>query len=284
MKKIIKELLFFFRDVICFLPSLYYCVFIQRFRNEIKHRNIQKPLFIVGNGPSATKGIEEIKNNRNKYHICTVNFSILTKDFFKIKPELHVFVDPYFFSHFNDDKLKRVLEEIKKIDWNISILVPFIKNNKFYEILKENKNIKPLRFCYSSWDTKSIFAKKIRLQLFEKNFITPKLQNVIVACIFNSIHLGYSDIKLYGVEHSWLNDIFVNEDNQVCLLDRHYYGNQSRPWKKNDTETFKMHEILSTLSYTFEAYWEIREFAQDKNVHIVNMTKNSFIDAFERGE
>lgn len=283
MKRIVKELIFFIWDMLQFIGPLHYLFFVQKFRKELKSSGDKKKLFIVGNGPSAIDAFEKAKEQRSNVHLCTVNFAISNNVFFDLKPELHFFADPFFLSHVEDDKVKKILDTIKKINWNMSILIPYSANNDFYKLLKANKNISVFRFSSQLWETKGLIAKKIKMKLWNQGWLAPRLQNVIVACIFYAIHLGYTNMELYGVEHSWLNDISVNEKNQVCLIDRHFYGEKKIPWEKNDKDIFKMHEILNTLSFTFKAYWDLNEFAMKKNVHIKNMTKNSFIDAFDRG-
>ena len=284
MKKIVKELYLFIFDLINLIRPMWRLITIQKFKKEIYESKYQKDLYIIGNGPSAKEFLQHPPENRDKINICTVNFSITTDNFFDIKPEIHCFADPDFFNKTDDERIQKVIDIIeKKINWDLTIIIPFSKNKTFYKHCLNNKHIRILRFAGESWQAQSNFAKKIRLYFYNKGWFTPKLQNVIVACIFNAILLGYKKLFLLGVEHSWLNEIFVNQQNQVCLLDKHFYGNNSILWKKNDTETYKVHEILKTLSYTFEAYWELKYFSEKRNVHIINKTKDSFIDAFERG-
>ena len=50
----------------------------------------------------------------------------------------------------------------------------------------------------------------------------PFSQNVLVAAIYISLNLGYKNIYLLGADHSWAHDVSVNDDNQLCLNDRHF--------------------------------------------------------------
>ena len=44
----------------------------------------------------------------------------------------------------------------------------------------------------------------------------------------------------------------------------------------------KLHEVLIKFYYAFKGYWDLKEYAGKKNVEIVNLTANSYIDAFNK--
>ena len=115
----------------------------------------------------------------------------------------------------------------------------------------------------------------------------PMLYNVLQPTIFNAIKMGYKEIRLYGVYHSWTEEIRVNDKNEVCLIDRHFYDEKNiklLPLKKTNGEILKMYEILSDLSKVFFSYCQVRKYADYKKCKIINCTENSYIDAFEREE
>ena len=282
MKKMLKEIVLSVEDIIKFIRPLGLITFVKKFRYDVKLLNKKNNIIIVGNGPSATQFFDEVSKHRDNFDLCTVNFAILTKSFFDVRPEYLVLADPLFFTHLEDERVKNVLATITKVNWKLTILIPYSKDKSFRKVVERNINVQLMFFSGICWDAKSIIGRWLRMRLYCLGLLSPRIQNVIVACIFCSIHLGYREIKLYGVEHSWIKDIVVNEKNEVCLVDRHYYGTEKKPWKKDEFNTFKMDEILNTLAYTFKSYWELNELAKAKNVRIVNMTKESFIDAFER--
>ena len=49
------------------------------------------------------------------------------------------------------------------------------------------------------------------------------------------------------------------------------------------TKPQKYHTYLTHWKDTFQAYHDVEQFAKSKNCKILNMTKKSYIDAFERG-
>ena len=115
----------------------------------------------------------------------------------------------------------------------------------------------------------------------------PRPQNVLVPSIFNGINMGYNEIIIYGADHSWTENIRINNANQVCLTDSHFYDQEEvslKPWRKatEGREIYKMYEILWDLSNTFKSYHTLREYADTQGCHIVNKTGGSYIDAFDR--
>jgi hypothetical protein len=127
--------------------------------------------------------------------------------------------------------------------------------------------------------------KSIRYWLFRRGLAMPKPQNVLVPSIFNSINMGYKEIRIYGADHSWTESIRVDDENKVCLTDPHFYDKKKvnmRPWLKCSGEHYLMHEILRDLAWMFESYHVLRDYAEHCGCRIVNCTRNSYIDAFEK--
>jgi hypothetical protein len=124
--------------------------------------------------------------------------------------------------------------------------------------------------------------------LYKKALAMPLVQNVLVAAIMNGILCGYTSIELYGVEHSWTKYLSVGEDNIVYIEDAHCYDKEQvkpRPFVSFDKSirwTFGF--VLECYSKMFKSYEDIRRFIDNEriNVKVINKTKGSFIDAFER--
>ena len=128
--------------------------------------------------------------------------------------------------------------------------------------------------------------KKLEYFLYKKGISAPGSQNVLITSIYAMINMGYSKIFLYGADHSWTSQMIVNQSNQVCLSDHHFYDilpSALNPWLKADGSPYKMHEILDDLRRAFYSYHELNSYALYIGaVTIINMTKMSFIDAFEK--
>ena len=81
--------------------------------------------------------------------------------------------------------------------------------------------------------------------------------------------------------------MIVNNDNVVCLKNQHFYNMETEytPFYISDPNgpVFKMHEALNAFSKMFYGYICLQEYADYiGDVKIINRTKGSFIDAFNR--
>nr|MBA3972020.1 hypothetical protein [Bacteroidota bacterium] len=83
-------------------------------------------------------------------------------------------------------------------------------------------------------------------------------------------------------------NLHVNEKNQVCLKDLHFYDNASQVTYRlfytdaEQRETFKMHEVFIALGKAFYGYELMKRYADYCNCKIINVSEVSFIDTFER--
>ena len=87
------------------------------------------------------------------------------------------------------------------------------------------------------------------------------------------------------MEHSWLESLSVDKNNNILLENKHFYDKKEvkrEEFKKWNGDKYKLHEVLYDFGRMFESYWEIRDYIRDKNIEIINKSPNSFIDAFKK--
>lgn len=256
------------------------------FKNRIKKENHKEICYILGNGPSLIKEIKEISNSDTDYF--AINLFANTEYYTNIKPKYYVIIDPIllmnsFLDHETSNLAKDLAHNIKeKTNWPLIFYMPsHINKNNFSDLIIENKNIEIKKFNLTNMDGN----KYIKNLFYEHNIASPVKNNVLGAALYISIMKNYKNIYIYGADHSWTKDLFVNDKNQVCLVNTHFYDNEKvngEPWKKANGDFFKMHEILLSFSTMFEAYAEIKSFADRQGVKIINATKDSFIDSFDK--
>lgn len=244
-------------------------------RNHIPKIKNEKLISILANGPSLKEELESINFECGDF--CVVN------DFYKspywkiIKPQYCVLADPNYFK-----SPERIYSIINNVEWNMKLFIPYsaLKLENF-PWAEKNGFVEYIPYHYESYDG----FEFLRFYIYKKGLSMPLLYNVLQPSIFNAINMGYKEIRLYGVDHSWTENIRVNEENQVCLVDRHFYDVshcEMKPWKKTDGFNWKMYEILRDLSKSFFSYNQVKEYADKKGCRIVNYTHNSYIDAFDR--
>lgn len=247
------------------------------FKNRLEKPKDNDLITILGNGPSLREDIKSIDCHKGRF--CAVNYFYKSSLFDSLKPQYYVLADPAFFQS------QTVIDSIvKSLYWEMQLFVPYrIWKTKF-----KNKEYEWLRIVpYNDYSYRGF--KCVELWLYKKGFSMPTPQNVLVPSLVNAINMGYKEIHLYGADHSWTKSLCVTDNNIVSAIDCHFYeGDEKKlePYLKTlpegGTDYYKMHELLRDFAKMFEAYHQIREYANKCNVRIINCTKDSFIDAFER--
>jgi hypothetical protein len=248
--------------------------------------------YILGNGPSLKDDLLYNLDFLIDKKIFVVN-NFATSDYYKIiKPKYYVFADPAYWSLIETSEVvkscKTTLEIIRdNTDWEMIILVPSnaLKNRVLCDLFKRNKFVRLVDY------NTTVISKKgfecINYFLFKKSLAAPHVQNVLISSIYVSINIGFSEVNILGSDHSWTKELFVNDKNQVCTIDNHFYDATKVKYNvftRIDNSVYKMHEILRDYALMFEGYHQLKKYGDYLRVKIYNRTENSFIDAFERKE
>lgn len=237
-----------------------------------------KELRIIGNGPSLN--IDEVISEDLNVEYCMVNHACKTPEFKKIRPSVFIVADPGFIRNQYLDAVHESWERLREVDWDMTLFVPFYLYKEVKDILKESK----LNVCtYHSSPFKG--WRKLAFTMYRKNLSMPGAGNVMAVSIYIGIQKGYSTIRLYGSDHSWTEQLRVNDINQVCIRDIHYYDNKDVkliPWCDETGKPFTMKIILRKFSEVFEQYEILDQYAKSRNTEIINMSPNSYIDAFAK--
>ncbi len=280
----IHLLIAFFSDSFKLVKALFYQIQCQHFRNEVKREAKKKSLCILGNGASLSVVCDNYEKLSN-YEYCVVNYSINTDIFWKIKPVMYILTDRVYYVFKDRDDTKTVREKMQLVDWPMGLYIPYHFPKWIVEEFKKNQHIKVCRYSSEPWSPELGFYKKLRFWFYKKGLIAPNCSNVIVPAIYCAILKGYKRIYLFGVEHSWIHDITINDKNEVVLVEKHYYGSYERVWVDYDGKPIKITDLLESNLSTFNSYHNLKSFADYLgDIRIVNCTKGSFIDAFERGK
>jgi hypothetical protein len=105
---------------------------------------------------------------------------------------------------------------------------------------------------------------------------------------FIAMQLGYRRIELYGVDHTLLDGLMVDEKNRVCRRKSHYYDSEQSPAEPiyynatNPPRPYTMSEYLSETAELFRGHEVLRDFSAECGAEIINRTANSMIDAYKR--
>lgn len=255
--------------------------------NQLKNYDYQtkQTIHILGNG----KSLLDNGGFAEEVDYMVVNRHVLSDDYVLRKPKFYVLADPHFFLH--PEGLSVLQQIIEKTTWNIFLFLPCSKTNKeiVNNVIEQNNKISCILYNGSLTETGIPIVDN---WLYRHNLAMPRVQNVLVAAIYISIFSGAQTIKLYGVEHSWTKYLLVNNKNEVCLYNPHFYDkgkietktvneiqHKQDFWKE---ESITIGKLLHSYAYMFDSYHILKKLSNVEGVKILNMTEESFIDAFER--
>jgi hypothetical protein len=250
-----------------------------------KYQPNANSILIVGNGPSFNHTIEYYPDKLKKMPLLVVNFFANHPLFFELKPENYFLLDPAFFS---DNNLTRdfINKLSEKVNWKMNVFIPYqqSKNGYFQNIIQKNTFITIYYFNYCIVNGFYEFKEFC----FSKNLAHVQSQNVLVAAIFNCIQMGFKTIYLDGADHSWIENISIDQNNNDLLLnDIHFNANEKRnlttEFNSDNFNDSNLANQLYSQYLTFKGHEIVSRYANKKQVQIFNLSYHSLIDVYKRG-
>ena len=245
------------------------------YREEI----VGKRIYVLANGPSLNNEIDTLKSDATfkSSPKVVVNFFIDSVLFKELKPDYYCLADPIFFK---SDKYTSLFDKISsEVSWPMTLIVPnwgeAIVKSRIHNSNINILSISPLR--YRGYDS-------LRYRYYKSGKGMPCYVNVTIMIEFVLLNLGCKDIWLYGVDHSFLADLSVNDENQLCTVDSHFYGEKKLRVinMKSDGRVRHMKDFVYDKYLTFLEHEKMRGYADYLGARIVNCTKDSWIDAYVR--
>lgn len=96
----------------------------------------------------------------------------------------------------------------------------------------------------------------------------PEDGTIANTAIYLALLEGYKEIRLYGADHNMFLELAVNDLNQLCSLDSHYYDKekpQLKPFMNcciAEERPFRVHEFLYILFVMFQSHDLLQQFSQ----------------------
>ena len=286
MKTLLKQLIRWCKQTIQFIEYLLMlCI---KKKAHLPKPSFQGSLAILATGPSLKSDLplfemEEYKNIDK----MVMNFFAFDDVFFKLKPKHYCLADPMYFHHsWRDEEVFRLFNIFQnKVDWDMNIYVPV-------SILKEFTTFSQLKNPHLKiWGANTLAYRgyeKFRMFFYRKGHAMPTPQTVTNFAIFIGLNLGYTEIRLFGVDHTFLSSLRVNDKNQLCQEYSHYYDEGNIEYKilyrTEDNEVWKIGDYIMSVGQMFKSHDLLAEFAKYKGIQILNYTKGSMIDSYERAK
>lgn len=287
-----EKLIAFIRN--SFDTALYFAVMAvkENFRNYVgRAGTVGRPaqsMVILGNGPSLADDLPRLIERREyeTEDFLAVNFFAEDDRFEVVKPKYYVLSDPMFFrdSACRDRvaELYRVLDE--KVTWPMNLYVQYYNPERFdYRAALPNPNIRIVRFHTQLYRG----FRGVEFWLFRRGLGSANFGTVVQVCEYVALLLGYKTLELYGVDHTLLDGLCVDEENRLCRADGHYYdaapATPKPIFQKVPHRPYTMSVYLAEVAELFRGHEVLRDYAASLGARIINRTRGSMIDAYERG-
>lgn len=286
-KRFVKKILQYLKD---FLKLCFFLINVL-IRGYYKNRFPLKPkngmaLTILANGPSLNQVLptlltsEKFKNT----DFVVFNYFPLTPEFYHIKPSHFCLADPMFFKQtINHEKVKQLFLLInEKVNWDMNLYIPQGEKKIFLQFSKIRN---PYIHIYEAggifYEGSPVFSN----WLYRKGLAAPAYYTVAIMGLYVGINNGYNVINLYGVDHSFFNGLYVDDNNRVFLRISHFYDKdpQSVPLISPITcKPWKIGDYIIDHGNVFKSHEKIAQYAKTTGTKIINCTNCSLIDSYPR--
>ena len=278
----------FINNLVLSTLSVIKIIILSKFHKQNKLVTENNAVVILGNGPSLINSYKENKGFINSMDKICVNHFAETNLYSILKPNIYILAAPEMWiddvEEFYFKKGEKLFSTIaNSTKWYLSLFIPAnaSKFQRWQKEIKQNKNITIHYFNTTPIEGFNWFEN----YCFSRNWGMPRPHNVLIPSLIIAINTAYKKIYLLGADHSWMKDIWVSDNNEVLLTQKHFYDIKTaiaKPMDNLGKGSRKMHEVLIKFVYAFKGYFRIKEYADYKGVEILNATPESYIDAFKR--
>lgn len=284
IKKTLGSVLFFFR-----------LLFKEGLGNPFKpYRKAKRDnaAVILANGPSLKDFLKNLAEKMKQYSgadFFVVNDFVNDAAFSVLKPRHYVLSDPLFFwDTVYKERGHKVMDAIgEKANWQMFLYIPYIYLKSDYLLpVKENKNVTIIGFHSLHYAG----LESLRHFYYKRGLGNGEFGSVVINAIYAALILGYKDIQLYGVDHTFFDGLFVDQNNVFCHKEEHFYTQEVKlkpmlcHYFKGETRNYTVSYYLQEKASIFEGHEVMERFSRSIGARILNCTGCSMIDAYERKE
>jgi hypothetical protein len=265
------------------------------FRNHVANAganamNPSRRLAILGNGPSLTTELPQLiaSEYSNQADVMAVNFFSLSDEFTIVKPKYYVISDPMFFrAAGRSERVENFYKALaERVTWPMTLYVQYYNPEHFdyAAAIGHNPMIRIVPFHSIVFHG----FRNVEFWCYRRGLGSGNFGTVVQNGEFIGILLGYKQIELYGVDHTLLDGLCVDDENRLCRTQSHYYDTTPQAPKPiyynatNPPRPYTMHEYLAETAELFRGHEVLRDWAAAEGVRIINRTRGSMIDAYER--
>lgn len=244
-----------------------------------------KRLAVFANGPSLNSFLDEIEEGKDvsQWDFSCMNYFGEHDLFAMIKPKYYCLADPMFF--LKDNRYEKVMHLFRtineRVDWDMTVFIPscFSKRNflSFSGLSNSHCKVVPVRYIRYR-------GNLLKHWLYNKNFAMPNIPTVAILNLYTGINLGYKEIDLFGADMTFLDSMYVDENNRLCNKIKHFYDNepQIKPITFGDDKVVSVGFYLKDVCGMFYGHYEVEDYAKYQKVEIINRSKVSLLDCYKR--
>jgi hypothetical protein len=287
IKKLFKFLFRFTSELLKTIVSIGSIIFFSSFSslkrlNKNSLHKEERECFVIGNGPSFKKILDDDYKMFLNKEIFVVNLFYLNEYFEKIKPNNYVITDNGFWEDTKDQRIleiqKSFMSDMKLVYWEVNLFVTSDVPREFYNSLVLNKKLNVIKY-----NRTPVEGLKFLSHIFYKyNLGMPRPENVIVAAIFIAINSGNSKINVYGIDFSSVETFFIDKNNNICVRPKHFYDKNKEDIRLIHLKKSAFKTALSSMASALDSYEKLNEYAIKRNVTIINKTNPSYVEAFKK--
>ncbi len=242
----------------------------------------ERPLIVMGNGPSLRSFIDEGETLREGFDLMAVNFAANAPEFGSLRPRLYILADPHFFNGLESDpNVAGLWNRLAGVNWPMTLWLPLSHRHMARPLTASLPAYISLRwFNLTPVEGKGALSRA----LIRGGWGMPRPRNVLIPAIMTALRSGYRRIFLVGADHTWSQSLWVDDANHVVSVQPHFYKDNEKERERVTSEYagYHLHDILGSLTVAFRSYFDILDYARTLGAEIINATPGSFIDAFPR--
>ncbi len=248
--------------------------------------SLQKPgkpvAVILGNGPSLNQDLPDLLEFRSLTELVCVNMFSRSALYEQLKPENYLVLDDAFADENHEGATQAIHDLAEKTSWPVRLFVPirFRKKEHFRKLTSGHPFVQVFFFNYTIFEG----FEGLKFAFFNAGLAMPQCQNVLNAALFHCIRRGYDKVILLGADHTWHEDIRLNEDNELRVYDTHFYQDKAKDISAMFLKTrgSYLRQAFLNLHKVYRSYEIIAAYALSKGVEVINSSSKSYIDVFKK--
>ena len=265
-----------------------------RFHKILQRNQFSGTAYVLVNGPSLKMALQQYDKGEQQisHHTFMVNLSALDPHFKQIKPMHYCLSDPMFYQDYQPkkDQIRQVYDIFEnEVDWDMYVYLCFYYEWEYKKLIEYSRVTNPhVKFVLMNRKTCPDLASPLRNRLYKSGYFMPEDGTIANTAIYLALIEGYQEIRLYGADHNFFLELGVNDNNELCSIDSHFYD-QGKPKMKvfkntctAEDKAFRVHEFMYILYVMFQSHDLLRHFADFLGARIINCTPGSMIDSYER--